>query len=89
MQHETALGLHRPAKINRHLLQVRLMQRNIDLVEHLAQRQADRAIQHDAQRAVLVVLADVSQRAGKDALLHGGHGNQKMMVRLKSDMAAL
>jgi glycine hydroxymethyltransferase len=83
VQHKPAFGLHRPAEIHRHLGEIRLLQRNIDLVEHLAHRQADRAVDHDSERAVLVVLAEVGQGTGKNAFLHGGHGNQEVVGQIE------
>ena len=38
---------------------------------------------HACQRAVFVMLANISQRAGKEALLHGGHGNQEVIGKIE------
>ena len=83
MQHEPAFGLHRAAEMHRHFFKFGLVQRNVDLIEHFAQREADRAVQHDAQGTVLVVLAYVGQRTGKKSLLHGWHGNQEMIGKIE------
>jgi hypothetical protein len=83
VQHEAALNLYRPAEIDRHLFQIGLVQRDLNLVENLAQRQAQRPVHNNAQRAVLVVLADIGQRAGEHALLRAGHRDQEVVGKIE------
>ena len=83
MQHEAAIGLHRAAEIHRQSGEQRLdlfiLKRNADAFEQAGKPQFHRAIDDDADRAILVVLADVGQRAGKIRVGHGGHGDQEMI----------
>ena len=83
MQYEPPFGLHRAAKIDGHFPQVGLVEGNVELIKHLTHGQAHRAINYDSQGTVLVVFTQISKRAGKNAFLHGGHGNQKMMSQIE------
>ena len=69
VQHEAALGLHRAAVEHRLLGQVVAAEREVDLLEQVAQADVDRLVDHQAQRALLAVLAQVDDRA-RERLVH-------------------
>ena len=57
-------------------------ERNVDLLEQRRQRHVDRLVDDDAERAVLVVLADVRQRMREMRIGHGRHGDQEMVGQI-------
>ena len=65
MQHEAAIDLHRTAVMHPCFAQLRVAERNVDLLEQSRERHVDRLVDHDTERALVVVLADVDQRVGK------------------------
>ena len=54
-------------------------ERNAHLLEQRLQVHLDRAVDDDAERALVVVLADEGERLGEMRIRHGGHGDQKVM----------
>ena len=79
VQHEAAIDLHGAAEMHRPLAQLGIGERNIDLLEERGQRHVRRLVDDDAERAVLVVLADVRQRVRKVRVRHRRHGDQEVM----------
>ena len=78
MQHEAAVNLHRAAVVYRGQFADLQWVGNVDLFEQRVQRHVDRAIDHHAQRPLLVVLADKRQRFREMRISHGRHGDEKM-----------
>ena len=79
MQHEAAIGLHRAAEIDRQVGQALGFELDVDFFEQAGQIHVDRAVDDDAQRTVLVVLADIDQGVGKIRIFHRRHGDQEMV----------
>ena len=83
MQHEAPVGLHRAAEIHRHGADGRRqrirLEGDIDALEQGGDIHVDGTIDDDAQGALLVVFANVSQGTRKTRIDHGGHGNQEVM----------
>jgi hypothetical protein len=82
VQHEAALGLDGAAKENGPLCQVVALQREVDLLEQVAQVDVDRPVDDQPQRPLVVVFAHVDHRAGKIAVLHARHGNEKLVGQI-------
>ncbi|MND06308.1 hypothetical protein D3C83_276010 [compost metagenome] len=61
MQHEAAIGLHRAAEVDRRVLAIAVTHRERQALEQRLQGHVDGAVDDDAERALVVVLADVSQ----------------------------
>ena len=59
MQHEPALGLDGTAVHHGAFGEGAVLELDGELTEHFAEREVARAIDHDAERALVVVLADV------------------------------
>ena len=78
MQHETAIGLDRPAETDPEISDIGPVQLDIDLAEKTGQRHAEGTVDDDAHRALLAVLADEGQRTRKDRIGKAGHGNQEL-----------
>ena len=79
MQHEAAIDLHRAAEMHRAFAQPGVVERDVDLLEQRGQRHVGRLVDDDAERAVLVVLADVGERVRKMRIRHRRHGDQEVM----------
>ena len=79
MQHEAAIDLHGAAEMHRPLAQLGVGERDVDLLEQRGERHVRRLVDDDAERAVLVVLADVRQRVRKMRVRHRRHGDQEVM----------
>ena len=77
MQHQPARGLDRPAE--QHRLQRRgLRSVDAELLVDLAQRQiVDLVVDDDAERAVVVVLADEDHALLEALVRHGRRGDQE------------
>ncbi len=61
MQDKAAIGLHRPAKMHRQIFKLAHFQRQLDLRKQFAQVQADGAVHHDAERALLIMLTHIGE----------------------------
>src|SRR5437764_9438203 len=70
VQHEAAIGLHRTAEIDRRFRHRAIGDRKRQALEEGLQRHVDRTVHHQAKRALVVMLADVSQRPGKVRIRH-------------------
>ena len=79
MQHETTIDLHRSAVMHARFPKIGIAQRNIDLFEECRQGHVDRLVDDDAERALVVVLANVDQGVGKVRIRHARHGDQEVM----------
>ena len=82
MQHEAALGLHRAAEVDRLLGQVLAVERELDLLEQVLQLDVDRLVDHQAERALLGVLAEVDHGAGEVSSAMPGMAIRNWFVRL-------
>jgi len=80
MQHETALGLDRPAMQHGAIDQRPIHELDRELSEHLAERQVARSVDHDAERAFGIVLADVSDRLREIGIGHRWHRDQEVIL---------
>src|SRR5689334_9504564 len=78
MQHEAVVELHRAAEEHRLRHQRRVAQLDVHLLEQRLERDVDRAVHHDAERAALVVLADEGEGAGKIRVRHRRHGDEEV-----------
>ena len=79
MQHEAALGLHRAAEIHRLVGKVFAVERELDLLEKVLQLDVDRLVDHQSERALVGVLAQVDHRARERIVRHAGHGDQELV----------
>ena len=79
MQHEAAIDLHRTAEMDGRRAQRVVVERHVDLLEQRRERHVDRLVHHDAERAVLVVLAHEGERVREVRIGHGRHGDQEVM----------
>jgi len=79
VQHEAALGLHRPAEVHRRLGQVVAVECELDLLEQVLQLDVDRLIDHEAERTLLGVLAHVDHASGEGVARHARHSDQKLV----------
>src|SRR5690606_4872428 len=61
MQHETAVGLYRAAEISRRAGVFAVVQRELQALEQGLQRHVDGTVDDQAERALIVVLADVRE----------------------------
>jgi hypothetical protein len=82
VQHEAALGLHRPAEVDGRVLPRRDLELQVDLVEQAFQGQLGRPVDHQAERALLGVLADVDHRAGEIRIQHRRHRDQELVCQV-------
>ena len=57
-------------------------QRNLICSNSADKRHVDRPVDHDAERALFVVLADVGQRLREMRIGHAGHGDQEVMGQI-------
>src|SRR5450830_1089127 len=99
MQHETALDLHRTAEHHRAAIQLRHGVRRIvndfkleiDAIEQDIHGHVGRLVDDDAERAVLIVLAQIHHGASENRVQHRGHCYQKMIgqVELGSQFGGL
>ncbi len=79
VQHEATLGLDRATEVDRSLGQIFAVQRELDLLEQILQLDVDRLVDHQAQRALLGVLAQVDHGARERAVPHAGHGDEELV----------
>ena len=79
MQHKAAIHLHRAAKMHGHIADLGVGEWNVDLVEQGSEGEVDRSVDHNAERPLLVMLTDISERLRKIGVRHVGHGNQKLI----------
>src|SRR5512135_82327 len=82
VQHEPAVGLHGSAEKNRRIRQLAVAQREREALEQRLHGHVDGAIHHYAERALLIVLAHVSQRPRKIRIDHVRHGDQEVMRQI-------
>ena len=79
VQHEAAIGMHRPAAQHRLLADADVGGLELHLRHDVAELHAERLVQHDAERAAFAVLADQRHRLRESALGEGGHRDQQMI----------
>ena len=82
MQHEPAVNLHGPAKMDGHGLQGVAILPDADLLEQRLQVHFNRSVDNDSQGALVVVLADERQRPGEMRIRHVGHGDEEVMCEV-------
>lgn len=82
MQNEAAFGLHRPAEIHRGVSQIGAIQRKIDLLEQVLQRDVDRFVDHQAKRTFVRVLAQIDHGSRERVSLQPGHGDQELIRQI-------
>lgn len=83
MQDKAAIGLHRPADEDRHMLaQGRRLDVRAQLFEDVGQTQLLRPVHHQPHRAIGRVLDDVGQGVGKIRVGHVRHGDQEVMLEV-------
>ena len=79
VQHEAAVDLDRAAEMHGRVADVGIRERNVDLLEQRRQHHVGRLVDDDAERAVLVVLADERQRVREIGIGHRRHGDQEVV----------
>jgi hypothetical protein len=83
VQDETAIGLHRAADEDRHMLaQCWRLDVRAQLLEDIGQVQLLRAVDHQPHGAIGRVLDDVGQGVGKVRVGHVRHGDQELMLEV-------
>ena len=80
MQHEPTVRLHRPAEEYRRRLTDIGAALEIELIEDIAEVEVHRAIDGDPQRALFVMLANISHAVVKVGVSHCRHRNQEVIV---------
>src|SRR5690606_210780 len=63
VEDEAAVGLHRAAEIDGPARELARAKRNVDALEELPEVELERPVDHDSERAALVVLRDEDHRA--------------------------
>ena len=86
MQHETALGLNRATEVDGIVLAGCNLELEVDPIEQLAKSQISRAIDDEAKRAAVIVVAHIDDRALKVGIRHRGHGDQELMLQVHGAM---
>ena len=79
MQDEAAIHLYRAAEMHLGIADFGAVCGDLKLVEQRRQSQIDRAVHHDAEGSLLVMLADIGERPRKEGVRHVRHGDQEMM----------
>ncbi len=82
MQDETAVDLDRTAVMHWRGPKIGIAERHLDLLEQRGKRHVDRLVDHDAERAFFVVLADIDQCMREMGIGHAGHGDQEMVGQI-------
>jgi len=72
---ETAIGVHRPAVINRAITD------RLHLRQHFVELEIERPVDHDAHRALCVVRADVGHRVHEIRIGQGCLAMRNCLVR--------
>lgn len=89
MNDEAALRLYRPAGENGQVIAFGVRGFNLHLFEDFTQFHLRRPVDDDAQRTMLVVLADIGHGMEKIRVAQGGHGNQKLIVQITGSVHVL
>ena len=79
MQHEAAVDLDGAAEMDGGVADVGVGERNVNLLEQRRQHHVGRLVDDDAERAVLVVLANEGQRVREIGIGHRRHGDQEVV----------
>jgi hypothetical protein len=82
MQHKTTIQLHRATKIDRQAGEAFGIELDINFVEQARQIHVDRTIDDNAQRAVLVVLANIDESVGKIRVFKRRHGDEEVIGQI-------
>ena len=82
MEHEPSIDLHGTAEMHRRLAQRPIAERDVDLLEQRGERHIDRLVDHNAERAFGIVLADVSQRIREMRIRHRRHRDQEVVGQI-------
>ncbi|RMU55799.1 hypothetical protein ALP29_200471 [Pseudomonas syringae pv. avii] len=83
MQDKPTVGLYRAASMDGDFLAAFWRRQfRSQLLEHIRQGQALRAVDHQPHRAIGVVLNDVGQGLRKVLVVHVGHGDQELMLEI-------
>ena len=78
MQHETMFHTDRAAEMHLTLSRREIGQADVDLFEQRFHRQVGRPVKDHAQRAALIVFAQIGDRPLETGVRHGGHGDQEV-----------
>jgi hypothetical protein len=79
VQHEASLGLHRAAEIDRRVGEVLAVEAQLDLLEQVPELDVDRLVDDQAERTLVVVLAQVDHGPGERVVRHARHGDQELV----------
>lgn len=79
VQHKPAVDLNRPAKVHRQSGKFVVGQFDFNLFEQCPQGHIRRPVDNYTQRALLIVLANESERLGKVGIDHVRHGDQEVV----------
>ncbi len=73
-------GFHRPPVINRDFRHVRLITRELKVFQQLAERQIERAVNHQTQCAIRAVFGDEGHGLREVRIVQAGHGDQELVL---------
>src|SRR5687768_12505616 len=79
MEDEATIELYRTAEHDWKSSRQLIIGRNIKLIQQIFQGEIDRPVHHQAQCALVTMLANIGQRLREEGICHGGHGNEEMM----------
>ena len=79
MQHKPAIGVDGPAEKHRRIATRGDFELEIDFLEEITERQVGRPVNHQTQRALLGVFANVDDRAGEFPADHARHGHEELV----------
>ena len=79
MQHKPAIGVNRTAEKHRRVATGGDFELEIDFLEEITERQVGRPVNHQAQRTLFGVFANVDDRAGELPADHSRHGHEELV----------
>ena len=76
MQYKAPVGLHRATPEHGLIIELLIGTFQFELRKEFAHREIGRTINNQAHSALIVVLTQQSDRTGKVAVIHAGHGDK-------------